>query len=327
MSTLVLLLLLLVAACRDRGTPAPVFIEDIEHAPLLGCVEHNADMPGTATELARAGDSAVVALFRDARTLLLLDDRLRVLRRAQLSRAGPHGVEDPVSVLPHADSVVIADAEGQKIGVFDWSGLRHRVIETDFAPMQLVEDAQGIAVAPAIIGRFPGTLLFRLVGDSVVRQEVGTVEYADLTVKALGNRVKLLPVRDGLIILHQFFTPRALHLSAGTQRDLAVPLATGLRKAVGYVPPLPLNDEALKPALVVANDAVGAENNELLLLARTGRIMGDRFEKAIVRTDSLLRFLSAHRLSISPGLMTYLPRTRTAVLVDEEDRWFTCRLP
>jgi hypothetical protein len=280
-------------------------VKGIEHAPLHACVQNAVDLPGSATELSRAGDSAVVALFKDARAVLQLDDQLRVLRRVELAQHGPHGVEDPVSVLVRADSLFIADAEGQRIGVFDWSGARQR----------------------AIIGRFPGTLLFRLAEDTVIRREVGPVEFADLTVKALGNRVKLLPMRDGLIILHQFFTPRARYLSAGGQRELAVPLAAGLRKAIGYVPPLPLNDEALQPALVVANDAALAENNQLLLLARTGRTRGDHFEKAILRTDSLLHFLSAYRLTASPGLMAYLPRTRTVVLVDEEDRWFTCPLP
>jgi hypothetical protein len=328
MPYLVLLLLLVLCSCRDQPPVAPVFVRGIERAPLLACVERDGtDMPGSATELSRAGDSAVVALFADARAVLLLNDSLETLRRVEFPKDGPHGISDPSSVVAQGDSLLMADAEGQQLLVFDWAGLRRSAIETDFAPLHIVGVGDRIAVAPAVVGRFPGTLLFTLHNGSITRAEVGVVDFPDLTTKALGNRVKLLPVRGGLVVLHQFFTPRALHVNDNGQRSLPVPLASALQRAIGYVPPLPLNDEALRPALVVANDAASAGNNELLLLVRTGRAAGDRFEKAIMRTDSMLKFISAHRLPVSPGLMTYLPRTRTAVLVDEEDRWYTCPLP
>jgi hypothetical protein len=327
MPCFVLLLLLLFWSCRDRREVAPVFV-DLDHAVVLACSEYDGlAMPGAATELSRSGDSAVVALFGEARTILLLDDSLTVLRRLVLTRDGPDGVHDPVSIIERGDSLIIAEAEGQRLSVFDWSGVRRHSAETDFAPLQIVTAGDRIAIAPAVVGRFPGTLLFNWRDGRIQREAVGVVEFPDLTTKALGNRVRLLPVHDGLIVLHQFFTPRALHITDSGLRTLAVPLARPLKAAIGYVPPLPLNDEALRPALVVANDAAVADDRELLLLVRTGRRTGDRFEKAIMRTDHSLNFISAHRLPVSPGLLTYLPRSRTAVLVDEEDRWFTCPLP
>lgn len=328
MHNIVLLLLLFLGACRDQRTEAPLLVDHVERAPVLACTERDGlHMPGSATELSRSGDTAVTALFADARTILQLDESLRVLRRLELAADGPHGIADPVSVITSNDSLLIADAEGEQLVVFDWSGGKRRSIPTEFAPLHIVETPSGVAIAPAVVGRFPGTLLFLLRHGQVRREEVSVLEFPDLTTKALGNRVRLLPAGNHLILLHQFFTPRAVLVGESGQRALRVPLARALRSAIGYVPPLPLNDEALKPALVVANDAAPAERGELLLLVRTGRAAGDRFEKAIMRTDSLLNFKAAYRLPVSPGLMTYVPRTRTAVLVDEEDRWYTCRLP
>lgn len=328
MHNIVLLLLLFLGACRDQRTEAPLLVDHVERAPVLACTERDGlHMPGSATELSRSGDTAVTALFADARTILQFDESLRVLRRLELAADGPHGIADPVSVITSNDSLLIADAEGEQLVVFDWSGGKRRSIPTEFAPLHIVETSSGVAIAPAVVGRFPGTLLFLLRHGQVRREEVSVLEFPDLTTKALGNRVRLLPAGNHLILLHQFFTPRAVLVGESGQRALRVPLARALRSAIGYVPPLPLNDEALKPALVVANDAAPAERGELLLLVRTGRAAGDRFEKAIMRTDSLLNFKAAYRLPVSPGLMTYVPRTRTAVLVDEEDRWYTCRLP
>lgn len=328
MLNIVLLLLLFLWACRDQRTEAPLLVDDVERAPVLACTERaGLHMPGSVTELSRSGDTAVTALFADARTILQFDESLRVLRRLELAPDGPHGIADPVSVITANDSLLIADAEGEQLVVFDWSGVKRRSIATEFAPLHIVETQSGVAIAPAVVGRFPGTLLFTLRHGQVRREEVGVLDFPDLTTKALGNRVRLLPAGNSLILLHQFFTPRAVLVGEGGQRALRVPLARALRSGIGYVPPLPLNDEALKPALVVANDAAPAERGELLLLVRTGRTAGDRFEKAIMRTDSLLNFIAAYRLPVSPGLMTYVPRTRTALLVDEEDRWFTCRLP
>jgi hypothetical protein len=325
----VLLLLLFLWSCRDRtDDAAPIFHDEIERAPVLACTEHDAlAMPGAAAELSASGDTAVVALFADARTVLLMDDALRVRARVELAQHGPDGIADPVSVIAEGDSLVIADAEAQQISVFDWSGTRLSSMATEFAPLQLVRAGDRIAIAPAVVGRFPGTLLFTLRAGRVQREEVGVVEFPDLTTKALGNRVRLLPSPAALIVLHQFFTPRALRISSREQRTLRVPLARGMAGTLGYIPPLPLNDEALEPALVVANDAAPAGSNEFLLLVRTGRRASDRFEKAVLRTDSLLQLKAAYRLPISPGLMSYLPRSRTAVLVDEEDRWYTCKLP
>ena len=328
MSNIVLLLLLFLLSCRNQPDTAVEFVEDIDRAVMLACTERDgSDMPGSVTELSRFDDSAAVALFRDARTILLLDPSLRVQRRVELAQDGPHGVEDPVSVIASADSLLIADGEGEQLAVFDWSGRKRQGVKTDFAPLQMLQTSNGIAVAPMVMGRFPGTLLFRWQQNGVVREEVPVVDFPDLTTKAIGNRVRLLPSGDGIILLHQFFTPRAVHVSPRGQRLLPVPLATAQKRAIGYVPPLPLNDEALAPALVVANDATVGDGGDLLLLVRTGRSAGDRFEKAIMRTDSLLGFKAAYRLGSSPGAMTYLPRTRTLVLVDEEDRWFTCQLP
>lgn len=328
MLNIVLLLLLFLSACRDPRTEAPLLLDHVERAPVLACTERDGlSMPGSVTELSRSGDTAVTALFADARTILQFDAALRVLRRLELARAGPHAITDPVSVIAANDSLLVADAEGEQLVVFDWSGVKRRGIPTEFAPLHIVETPRGVAIAPAVVGRFPGTLLFVLRHGQVRREEVGVLDFPDLTTKALGNRVRLLPAGSSLILLHQFFTPRAVLVGEGGQRPLRVPLARALRSAIGYVPPLPLNDEALKPALVVANDAAPAERGELLLLVRTGRAAGDRFEKAIMRTDSLLNFMAAYRLPVSPGLMTYVARTRTAVLVDEADRWFTCQLP
>ena len=328
MSYFVLLLLLFLGGCNERAATPPVFIDDVARAPLLACTERDGlRMPGSATELSRLGDTAVVALFGEARTVLLLNDSLRVLRQVELAREGPHGVADPASVVADGDSLLIADAEEQRLSVLDWSGNRRGVMEVDFAPIHIARAGNRIAIAPAVMGRFPGTLLFSLRHGEIVREDVSVVEFADLTTKALANRVKLLPVPDGLVVLHQFFTPRALHITDNGQRELRVPLASALKRSVGYVPPLPLNDEALEPALMVASDAAVAGDNELLLLVRTGRSDGDNFEKAIMRTDNQLNFMAAYRLPAYPGLLGYLPRTRTAVLVDEEDRWYTCRLP
>lgn len=328
MPKLVLLLLVVLCACGEPPQVQTAFIDGVETAPLLECTAlDGANMPGSPIELSAIGDTAIAALFDDARTLLLLDSRLRVLRRVDFARAGPNAALAPASVAIHADSLFIADAKGERIIVFDWLGRAARTIRTDFAPVQIVRRADGFAVVPAVVGRFPGTLLFELRAGGVIRRDVAVVDFPDLTTKALGNRVKLLAVGDRLLLLHQFFTPRALLIGEHGQNLLRVPLPAGARKAVGYVPPLPLNDEALRPALVVANDAAVTEKKEILMLVRSGRQRGDGFEKAIMRADSALNFVAAYRLPVGAGLLGYVAREHAVVVVDDDDQWHRCTLP
>jgi hypothetical protein len=328
MSKLALLLLPGLFACDRSAAPEPVFIDGIDSAPLLACTEHDGTMmPGSPLELATLNDTVVAALFADARTFVLLDSSLTELRRVEFAKDGPNGVLDPASVLIHGDSLYVADAKGERVTVLDWNGRAGRSVRTEFTPLQVIRHGDDVAVVPAVIGRFPGTLLFDLRGNNLVRRTVPVVDFPDLTTKALGNRVKLLALGDELLLLHQFFTPRALRIADGLPRELRVPLPNAARRAIGYRPPLPLNDEALRPALVVANDAVVTERNEILMLVRSGRSKGDRFEKAIMRTDSLLNYLTAYRLPVGAGLLGYFPRNRLALVVDEEDQWHTCVLP
>jgi hypothetical protein len=328
MLKLVLLLLPGLAVCQ-AGPRAhdPVFIDGVENAPLLGCTERDATRtPGSPVAIAATGDTALAALFSDANTLMLFDTAFNVLRQLQFSREGPAGVLDAHAFAIIGDSIFIADAKGERIIVFDWHGKAHRTVRTDFAPLQIARHNDDVIVSAAVVGRFPGTLLFDIRGEKVSRRDVPVVDFPDLTTKALGNRVKLLIVGRNLVVLHQFFTPRALLIGNGSYSELRVPLPSAARKAVGYVPPLPLNDEALRPALVVANDAVVAKG-EVLMLVRSGRSRGSGFEKAIMRTDSVLNFRAAYRLPVAGGLLAALSRNGTIVVVDEEDRWHTCKLP
>jgi hypothetical protein len=326
MKPVVLPLLLLAIGCQ-KAADSPAFVDGLDRAPIA-CTEHaSLNMPGTAGEISAAGDTALAALFPDAGTVLLLNQRLDVVRRLQLDEHGPRGVSDPSSVLMRDSLLYVADAKGQKILSFDWTGRVTSFTRTDFVPIQLAAVGEDIAIAPAVIGRFPGTLLYTMRDNNLTRREVPTIDFADVTLKGLGNRIRMLSTADGLVLIHQFFTPRAWLWQNNELFPLQVPLASGVRSAVGYRPPLPLDEEALRPALVVANDAARGPDGELLILTRSGAIRRGGFEKAILRTSSDLAYLSGYRLPVNAGLMAYLAAPRKIVLVDDEDRWYTCALP
>jgi hypothetical protein len=100
-----------------------------------------------------------------------------------------------------------------------------------------------------------------------------------------------------------------------------------VKNKVGYVPPLPLDEEALRPALAVAlSIAAHPDAHNYVILTRSGRTVDGHSEKLLIRTTSKLEFVDAFLLPVNAGELALIDSGKRAIVIDEEDTWHTCRL-
>lgn len=328
--------LLLLAACSGGGQEA-VFVDNlVERSPSLVCEVADLGSPPAAVSRLRAmNDSLLVAIAGGDRDILLLDDDLRVLTRIHWEKDGPVSLSDPSDAVLVGDSLlVIADRERARLAFLDLGGGDRGSLPLGFAPHRLLRFGRGYLVSAIALLPAQAELLYQVSDTSIRALGIPPLQVPDWQLKAMGNATVLEPVGGGRVILgHQFIEPVAhlLDVSAegdpSTVRQVGVPLPGGVRGAVGYLPERPFTDESLSkllaPMLDAASDTVAGE---ILYLTRTGRRIGDHWEKALVRADRDLGYLDSFVLPVNAGRFAYLPRRHEIIAVAEDERWYRCPL-
>lgn len=322
--------LLVLSGCSFSDGPQPQLLDGLPAKPLLRCasVEPAAgDVP--VRELGTTADGRLLVTLETGREVLLLNTRLEKEASFVFDPAGPRGVAIPLSAALIDSVLYVIDVQMPKIRRFTLDGAVLSDIELDFVPQRLVDVNGTLAVIPAVIGRYPSSLLYTMRRDTAISQGIAPFNDPNASIKMLGNLVAVAVLDDRLLLVNQYLTPRAYHWSATSgSRALEAPVAREFKKSIGYIPPIPLDESALEPVLAVALGAASHPGrDQFAVLVRSGAKIGERFEKAIVITDAELNYSHAVRLPMNAGHLAILRDSDRLVLVDEEGQWHTCPLP
>ncbi len=151
-----------------------------------------------------------------------------------------------------------------------------------------------------------------------------------MAVNALGNSALVEELPDGsLLVVHQFFRPRAYRLAAsGDVESLTPPTPDATARQVEFVPRAPITDDQLPRTLIPAMAmTVDPLRSDVYVLTRSGRTLDGRPERAILRLTDRLEFLHGYTLPLPAVSMVFLPRRRAALILDDEDAFHVCPLP
>lgn len=322
--------LLVLSGCSFSDGPQPQLLDGLSNKPVLDCESVEAvagDIP--VRELATMADGRLLVTLETGREVLLFNTRLEKEASFVFDPAGPRGVAIPLSAALIDSVLYVVDVQMPKIRRFTLSGAVLSDIALDFVPQRLVDVDGTLAVIPAVIGRYPSSLLYTIQGDKAITQRIAPFDDPNASIKMLGNLLAVAVLGDQLLLVNQYLTPRAYLWSPATgTRALEAPVAREFKESIGYIPPIPLDESALEPVLAVALSAAShPARDQFAVLLRSGAKIGERFEKAVVITDAELNYLDAVRLPMNAGHLAILRDSDRLVLVDEEGQWHTCPLP
>jgi hypothetical protein len=328
-----LLLLLAAVACGEDQPENYVVIDDfLARSPRLACETPEPPAYLSVTELRTASDSTVMILDEPGRRLVELDAELRPVWEMPLPAAGPGAVASAVDVAVLGDTAIaIAERQGLQLSVYSRAGHLIRTVPLGFAPSALAARASGELLISAMpFGDSPGTLLFRYDGTGLHELPVQPRRYAEMFVGALGNTTLAEALPGGAIVLmHQFMAPRAFRVGADDRIEaLRVPTPDATRASIDYVPDGRIMEEQIERMLVPASAmSIDPIRAEVYLITRSGRRIGGRTERAMLRLDADLGLIESFTLDFAARHLALLPRQQVALIVDDEDRFHACHLP
>lgn len=330
MRKLTLLFLPLAGGCGDVAA-TPAVIESFRaDAAALTCEPVDLGVDTAPAELRLASDSTWTLLDEAHRQLLEVTDDFRIVRQIDLPATGPGAVDHPISATVLGDTAVaIAARGGLRLVVLAMDGALRRSVPLEFIPNAIMASGSGILATPMPFGDRPSTLLLRNVGDDWEEVPVPRRAYDDMSIAALGNAALVETFPDGRILLmHQFFRPRAFIVDAHRIDELTPPVPDGARDQLDFVPRAPITDDQIRrtlvPALAMTIDPI---RSEVYVLTRSGGELDDRLERAILRLSDRLEFIEGYTLPVIARSMVILPRRRSALVVDDVDTFHLCSLP
>jgi hypothetical protein len=324
-----LLLPLVALACGEEPDDYVVIEDFLARSPVLACEALAAPEHLAVTELRTASDSTVMVLDGPGRRLVELDAELRPVWEMEVPAAGPGALDSPVSMALLGDTAIaVAERRGLQLIVYSRAGELIQTLPLGFAPSALAAGPSGELLVTAMpFGETPGTLLLRYDAAGLHEIPVPPRRYADMFVGALGNTTLAEVLPDGAaLVMHQFMAPRAFRVNAdGRIERLAVPTPDATKASIGYVPVGPILEEQIEKMLVPASAmSVDRARSEVYLLTRSGRRIDGGSERAILRLDDRLRLLESFTLGFVARHLAFLSQSRTALLVDDEDRFHAC---
>lgn len=323
----------LLAGCGGQSDEGYVVVADFARsAAAVGCEAVSLGRDIAVTELRSISDTTWLVLDEAGRQVLVFDDRLRLVRELRYPAAGPGSLDAPVSVTLLGDTALVAaERAGLRLVALALDGEELRSTPLDFVPRALAATPDGaVMVTPMPLGEHPPSLLGRYDGAGIEWLSIPVRRYPDMMVTALGNSVLVESLPGGdVLLVHQFLAPRAFRVGSGGSaiEPLRVPIPDGTAGQVDFVPTAPITGpqlpRMLTPAMAMSVDPV---RSEVYLLTRSGRTIGGRPERAILRLTDRLALIEAFTIPVIAGGMVYLPHRGTALVVDDEDRFHACRL-
>lgn len=330
MRKLTLLFLPLAYGCGDAAA-TPAVIESFRaDAAALTCEAVDLGVEAAPTELRLASDSTWTLLDEAQRRLMAFTDEFRLVRQIELPPIGPGAVEHPISATLLGDTAVaVAARGGLRLVVLSMDGALRRSVPLEFIPNAITASDSDILATPMPFGDRPSTLLLRNVGDDWEEIPVPKRTYDDMSIAALGNAALVETFPDGRILLmHQFFRPRAFIVHADRVEEITPPVPDGAREQLDFVPRAPITDDQIRRTLVPALAmTIDPHRSEVYVLTRSGGELDDRLERAILRLSDRLEFMEGYTLPVIARSMVILPRRRAALIIDDLDAFHLCPLP
>lgn len=324
--------LLASGACTADRPSGHVVIEDfIRRATPVRCRPADPGIELAVTELRLVSDTSFLVLDEAQRQVAVLDQELRLLWRVSYPEAGPASAEGAISAAVLGDSAVaIAARHPLRIVVLSRAGELRRSVPLDFVPNSIEATSDGgLLITPMPLGARPGSLLLRYDGSGVRELGLPLRPYDDMMIRALGNAALVETLPDGgALVVHQFLAPRAFRISRdGAVSGVPVPTPDASLESVGFVPRAPITEpQMLRMAVPAMALNVDPDRGDVYLMTRSGRLRDGRPERAILHLDPGLAFLDAYLLDAPASRMVYLPRRKTALVADDEDRFHACSL-
>lgn len=330
MRKLTLLLLPLANGCGDVAATQGVIESFRTEATPLTCETVDLGVDTAPTELRLASDSTWTLLDEAQRQLMTFTDEFRLIRQIELPDIGPGAVEHPISAVLLGDTAVaVAARGGLRLVVLSMDGALRRSVPLEFIPNAIAASDSGILATPMPFGDRPSTLLLRNVDDDWEEMPVPKRAYDDMSIAALGNAALVETFPDGrILVMHQFFRPRAFIVDSGRVDAVTPPIPDGTREQLDFVPRAPITDDQIRRTMVPALAmTIDPHRSEVYVLTRSGGELDDRLERAILRLSDRLAFIEGYTLPVIARSMVFLPRRHAALVVDDLDGLHLCALP
>jgi hypothetical protein len=319
--------------CAGSEVPEPAYATSaLEPAPVCEVVTPYPDgVPGTITQLASSGDTALIALYADPRLVSFVNGALVESWRLALSDDGYTGVHSPAGAALEGDSILyVSDARRRLIRRLSLSGEERGTVEVDFPPRELAVWGGGlIALRYLQPGNVDG-LITLLREDHSTHVGPPPHPFSNPRLRGLANTMALSISRSGeILISHRTVVPRLYRVDPATgeftQHTVVVPRE--VRGAFRPVPRLSRGprdlEEILIPAFAVVEEP---RSGDLLYVTGTGRWLGGSPEWALIRVSSEMEFRGAWALPFTVEALAALPRSGLLIAVDEEGEWRACPL-
>jgi len=328
---------LFLAACSGEG-PEASYIEDfVGRSPVLECsVADMPAFPAAVVRLKALNDTLLAAIADGDREILLLDHGLSVRARVRWEEEGPSALADPVDVELVGDTLLTVLERGRgRLTFLDLQGVQRGHLALGFAPNRLLQDGDGWLVSAVPLSPTQGEILYRVGGERAEPLGIAPVHEATPQIKALANATVMVRTGGGRVVAAHQYVRALAHLvdpapggGRAVVRDVPVPIPDGVAGTEAFRPEPPFVDEEMRrllaPVLEAAPDPTGGG---MVYLTRTGRMLGDAWEKALVRVDAEMTYLASWIFPVNAGPFAYLPSANQVVAVADDERWYTCPLP
>jgi hypothetical protein len=325
-------LFIMATACAAEPVEYIVVEGFLDRSRAVTCELLDSPIEMAVTSLRPASDSTILVLDGPTRRVVELDQDLRELWKMEAPSVGPGALDAPISAVALGDTAVaVAERRGLRLNVYSRSRELIRSTPLQFVPHAMASGGAGDVLITAMpMGAEPASLLMRYTGNGIEGLGVPARSYADMLVSALGNSTLVEQWPDGsAVVVHQFMSPRGFMVTPGGDvRPLRVPTPDETLDAADYVPTAPFTEAELSDMLVPAIAmAVDPTRSHVYLLTRSGRRLGDRLERAVLRLDRQLNVVDTFLLDVPAVAMAFLPRKDLMLVADANDRFHACRLP
>ncbi|MEX2526473.1 MAG: hypothetical protein WEA09_02445 [Gemmatimonadota bacterium] len=315
--------------------PEPVWIGPTAQVTMeVPCEPHVAlnSLELAPTSLVQLSDSLLAVVDVQQRRFVLIHPDGRTKAGYPLTPEGPTGILDPRNVALVGDSLLVF-ADGPRGALrrltLDWEDAGSESL--GFPPDAVAPLPDGVLVSRLALGDGPSSLLYKVGSRGLTGLEIPPFPHDDWRVRSLVNSLELSTGAQGqVVVAHRFLVPRAYTTRSADSgvpwQMVRVPLPDEARRWWGEMPTSAPESGVgwLTPVLAGALHSV---SGDYLYLTRSGREVGGHSEKVILRVDSQFTYLGGVRLPVNAGFMALDVQRDLAIVVDGEDRWFTCPLP
>ena len=321
---------IIVSACGGADA-SPRFIARSEwHAPLKCVGIPQLSGLSAVADVNTMGDSAFLVLLGDERKLVMYDAGFRQIGSLQFDKDGPRGVLRAVSAVVTDTMVFIADDARSSIRYFTRGGADAGTARLTFIPRRLRMSAGELVVTPLVAGSSPAHLAFVMRARRAVPLGGRIARYDEVGVHTLANMTSVAAFDDRVLVMHEMVVPFGYVMrprsGADSTRRFSVPVPADVEERLGRAPRDPLTERNVQQLAVVAFTAAPVHASGAAYYVTRTSVARGRYQKLLVRLDSLLNVEAVFPIAVSPQHMVFIPARGSVIVVDSESDWYECKV-